>query len=152
MRETDIKKQLGLLKNLEPDKGFVQSSRMKILYGSEPTPSRMFVISQSLSSTLSMGLVVMFVVFIALGGVATLIRGPVFPSFQGADEQSLHAEAGTITQTIDVRLGEVNYLEDVEQNKLAQATAKKEATLIDEGQATSTDEEIDQLLNEAKEY
>ena len=153
MRETDIKKQLNMLKNLMPDEGFAKSSRMKILYDREPVQSRFFNVSQSLSTALSMGLIVMFVVFIALGGVATFLRGSAFPTFEGVNEESLHVEAGVITETIQVRLEEVDYLEEVEKSSLAQAPERQRANQeAFTEQATSTDEEIDNLLNEARDY
>lgn len=142
MKEEHIIKQLSMLKNIEPDADFARSARMAILYRTEPVHARFFGLTQSLSGTLAIGLVVMFIVFIAIGGVATVLRTPLSPTLQGVSEQNLASEAGSINETIDVHLSEVDYLARVESKKLAQAAPT----------GANTDEEIDMLLDEAKNY
>ena len=138
MKEEHIIKQLSTLKSIQPDADFARSARTTILYGSEPMPVRFFGLTQSLSTTLSIGLVVMFFVFIALGGVATMFRTPLSPTFQGVNEESLASEAGSINQTIDAHLNEVAYLPGDQGGGLV-TTA-------------NSDEEIDLLLTQAKSY
>jgi len=138
MKEEHIIKQLSTLKSIQPDADFARSARTTILYGSEPMPVRFFGLTQSLSTTLSIGLVVMFFVFIALGGVATMFRTPLSPTFQGVNEESLASEAGSINQTIDAHLNEVAYLSGDQGGGLV-TTA-------------NSDEEIDLLLTQAKSY
>ena len=150
MREEQLIKQLAALKNVEPDADFARGIRSKILYGSEPRPARFFGLAQSLSTTLSMGLVVLFFAFVALGGIATVLRHPAFPTFQGVNEQSLASEAGNINQAIDVHLSEVNYLTNFSQDdKLARAPRADDQSALG---GASTDEEIDDLLTQAKGY
>lgn len=150
MKEEQLIRQLAALRSVEPDADFAMSVRSKILYGSEPRQARFFGLTQSLSSTLSMGLVVLFFTFLALGGVATILRHPVFPTFQGVNEQSLANEAGNINENIDIRLSEVNYLTSVGQDdKLARASQINDELILGD---TSTDEEIDLLLTQAKRY
>ncbi|MDP3953775.1 MAG: hypothetical protein Q8P99_03070 [bacterium] len=150
MREEQLIKQLTALRGVEPDANFARGVRSKILYGSEPKPARFFGLAQSLSTTLSMGLVILFFAFLALGGVATLLRHPAFPTFQGVNEQSLASEAGDINENIDVRLGEVNYLTNVSyDSKLAKASRAEDWVILE---GANTDEEIDILLTQAKEY
>ena len=145
MKEEHIIKQLSTLKSIQPDADFARSARTTILYRSEPTPVRFFGLTQSLSTTLSIGLVVMFFVFVALGGVATVFRTPLSPTFQGVAEQSLSSEAGSINQTIDFHLNEVAYISGEEENALAMNAAPNT------GDANS-DKEIDLLLTQAKSY
>ncbi|MCR4261182.1 MAG: hypothetical protein NUV96_02535 [Candidatus Colwellbacteria bacterium] len=145
MREEHIIKQLSTLKSIQPDADFARSARTTILYRSEPMPVRFFGLTQSLSATLSIGLVVMFFVFVALGGVATVFRTPLSPTFQGVDEQSLASEAGSINQTIDFHLNEVAYISGEKENTLAMSATPNE------GDANS-DQEIDLLLTQAKSY
>ncbi len=142
MKEEHLIKQLSILKSVQPDADFARTARTTILYRSEPAPVRFFGLGQSLSNTLSIGLVIMFFVFVALGGVATVFRNPLSPTFQGVDEESLASEAGSINQTIDAHLNEVAYLSR-EQNKLVMAAPSETA---------NTDEEIDLLLTQAKSY
>ncbi len=150
MKEEKLIKQLAALRGVEPDPDFAQGLRSRIMYGSEPRQARFFGFAQSLSSTLSIGLVVLFFAFVALGGMASLLRHPSFPTFQGVNEQSLASEAGSINETIDVHLKEVNYLTNVSQDrKLAQAPKVDEQAYMG---AASTDEEIDILLTQAKSY
>lgn len=144
MKEEHIIKQLSTLKSVQPDADFARSARTTILYGSEPLPVRFFGLGQSLSNTLSIGLVVMLFVFIALGGVATVFRNPFSPTLQGVDEADLASEAGSINQTIDAHLSEVAYLSGDQGDKLAKATISEDAA--------STDEAIDLLLTQAKSY
>ena len=144
MKEEHIIKQLSTLKSIQPDADFARSARTTILYRSEPTPVRFFGLAQSLSTTLSIGLVVMFFVFIALGGVATMFRTPISPTFQGVDEASLANEAGSINQNTDARLSEVAYLSGEKNDSLAMTAPG--------GDTTNTDEEIDLLLTQAKSY
>lgn len=142
MKEEHIIKQLSTLRNIEPDADFARSARTTILYGSGPMPVHFFRLTQGLSATLSIGLVVMFFVFIALGGVGTFLRTPLSPTLQGVDGDSLASEAGTINETTNARLNEVAYLSGEEQEP---APAMSEDT-------TNTDEEIDSLLTQAKSY
>ena len=142
MKEEHIIKQLSTLRNIEPDADFARSARTTILYGSGPMPVRFFKLTQGLSATLSIGLVVMFFVFIALGGVGTLLRTPLSPTLQGVDENSLASEAGAINETTNARLGEVAYLSGEEQ----------EPSLAMSEDTTNSDEEIDSLLTQAKSY
>ena len=145
MKEEYIIKQLSTLKSIEPDADFARNARTTILYRSEPMPVRFFGLKQSLSTTLSIGLVVMLFVFIALGGVATMLRTPLSPTFQGVDEQSLASEAGSINQTIDARLSEVAYISGERENKLVMATTPSDGD-------SNADKEIDLLLTQAKGY
>jgi len=150
MREKDLLKQLSALRSLEPDQDFARGLRSKILYGGEPKQARAFGLIQSLSSTLSIGLVVLLFAFVALGGVASVLRHPVFPNFQGVNEQSLASEAGNINENINVHLNEVDYLANVgQESKLAQAR-RTSTDPVSEG--TSRDEEIDILLTQAKSF
>src|SRR3989344_3975350 len=144
MKEEHIIKQLSTLKSIQPDADFARSARTTILYRSEPMPVRFFGLGQSLSNTLSIGLVVMFFVFVALGGVATMFRNPLSPTFQGVDEKSLASEAGSINQTIDAHLSEVDYLSTEQNNELVMAVPIEAAA--------NTDKEIDLLLTQAKSY
>ena len=107
-------------------------------------PVRFFGLGQSLSNTLSIGLVVMFFVFIALSGVATMFRNPLSPTFQGVDEKSLASEAGSINQTIDAHLSEVDYLSTEQNNELVMVAPVEDTA--------NTDKEIDLLLTQAKSY
>lgn len=142
MNEKKLLKQLSLLKNLSPDADFARASRSRILYETQPKPGRFSIFSQSLSFSMSMGLLVLFFVFATLGGVSKLVRNPVFPTFEGVGGGSLVAEADSVSNSIDVRISEVQYLTDVEeQNPTA-------ATLVQD----SEDEEIDKLLVRAKNY
>lgn len=143
MREEHIIKQLSTLKSIQPDADFASSARTIILYRSEPTPARFFGLAQSLSSSLSIGLVVVLFVFVAIGGVATILRTPLSPTFHGVDEQSLATEAGSINQTIDAHLSEAAYISGKEQ-KLSMAVATEDNA--------NADEEIDLLLTQAKSF
>ena len=144
MKEEHIIKQLSTLKSIQPNADFARSARTTILYRSEPMPVRFFGLGQSLSNTLSIGLVVMFFVFVALGGVATLFRNPLSPTFQGVDEKSLASEAGSINQTIDAHLSEVDYLSTEQNNELVMVAPVEDTA--------NTDKEIDLLLTQAKSY
>ena len=146
MRQKDIKDQLKALQGLQPDADFAHESKFEILYA--PTKKgKLIMFTESLSSTVSMGLVVLFFVFIALGGVATILRNPIFPTFESVDQTKLTAEANTIETETKAHLEAVDYLEDPE--KLALAKINEDQESEDED---VTDEEIDQLLNEAKEF
>ena len=81
MKEEHIIKQLSTLKSIQPDADFARSARTTILYRSEPTPVRFFGLTQSLTNSLSIGLVVMLFIFVAIGGVATMFRTPISPTF-----------------------------------------------------------------------
>jgi hypothetical protein len=148
MRQQDIKNQLKTLQRLEPDSSYAQSSKFEILYNTPAKPGKFVLFSQSISSTVSMGLAVLFFVFVALGGVATILRNPVFPTFESVDEENLVAEAQMIQTESEIHLNEVHYLDDAEGRALARAKATKEK----EADSKVTDEEIDQLLNQAKEF
>jgi len=145
MTQKQIKDQLKLLQKIQPDTEYAKASKFEILYA--PTKQGKFVLfMESLSSTVSMGLVVLFFVFIAIGGVATILRNPIFPTFESVNQRSLTAEANTINTETQTKLEEVSYLEDSEDKSLARAKAKEEGI-----QSELKEEEIDQLLNEAKE-
>ena len=143
MKEEHIIKQLSSLKSIQPDADFARSARTTILYRSEPTPVRFFGLTQSLTNSLSIGLVVMLFIFVAIGGVATMFRTPISPTFHGVDAQSLATEAGSINQTIDAHLSEAAYISG-EENKFSMALTTESDT--------NTDEEIDLLLTQAKGY
>lgn len=151
MREDHIVRQLNTLNKITPDGAFADESKMKILYGTKPRGFGFNIFSQSLSMTASMGLIAVLFVFIALGGVSTALRKPIFPTFEGVGSEKLSAEAGTINNTIDVRIKEVRYLSSstAERNLSMAAEPQLEVSNLDDG---ATDEEIDQLLVRARNY
>ncbi|MFH1694495.1 MAG: hypothetical protein ABH880_01925 [Patescibacteria group bacterium] len=143
MKEDLIIKQLSGLKSIEPNQDYAASSKLKLIYQTPQKTGPMFAFSQSLSASLSMGLVMVLFIFVAIGGVSNILRSPLSPVFNGVSEE-LVAEAGEVNDAIDIHLEEVKYLTDITNNSLVQATIEK--TDI----SNSADEEIDNLLSEAK--
>ncbi|MDD5710684.1 MAG: hypothetical protein PHV43_01110 [Candidatus Colwellbacteria bacterium] len=139
MKETQILQQLGHLKGIQPSPDFANSSKLQILYQTHQKPSGVFMLAQSLSASLSIGLVIIFFVFIAVLGASNL-RSPLSPTFEGVNG-SLTAEADSVNTTIDIHLEEMQYVTDI----AAQTLAKSEQ--IDK--ESSLDEEVDSMLNEA---
>ncbi|PIR98299.1 MAG: hypothetical protein COT89_00200 [Candidatus Colwellbacteria bacterium CG10_big_fil_rev_8_21_14_0_10_42_22] len=142
MKEEYIIKQLNSLKNIEPGADYAASSKLKLLYETPQKPRRVFLLSQSLSTTLSIGLAIVLFVFIGLGSASNIFRNPLSPTFTGVN-QELTSEAGKLSDTIDIHLEEVRYLTDVTTNPLVRANIQN----VEEN--NSTDEEIDDLLDEA---
>lgn len=84
----------------------------------------------------------MLFVFVAIGGVASVLRTPISPTLSGVDEASLASEAGSVNQTIDTHLKDVAYTPG-DTNRLAMAAPDE---------SINPDEEIDLLLTQAKGY
>jgi hypothetical protein len=139
MKETQIIQQLNQLRSITPDPDFANSSKLKIIYQTPQRPGGVFVIIQSLSASLSIGLVIVLFVFVALLGVSNL-RSPLSPTFEGVNG-GLVAEADSVNATINIHLEEMQYITDIATKTLARGNQ-------DDGN-NSSDEEIDDLLNEA---
>jgi hypothetical protein len=139
MREDQIIKQLGALRSIQPDAGFARSSKLKIMYSAPQKASGVWVLAQSLSASLSIGLVIIFFALVAVFGMSSL-RSPMSPALEGVNGD-LVAEADTVNAAIDIHLDEIQYVADVTTKTLVRG---------DQNQTPpSSDEEIDSLLNEA---
>jgi hypothetical protein len=139
MKEAQIIKQLGALKGIQPDAGFAQSSKLEIIYSTPQRTGGVWMIAQSLSASLSIGLVIIFFVFVAVLGASSL-RSPMSPALEGVNGD-LVAEADTVNTTINIQLDEIQYVADV----TAKALVRGEQNQTE----PSPDEEIDSLLDEA---
>lgn len=139
MKDEQIIKQLGGLKGIQPDADYAAGSKLKLIHQTPQKSGRVLLLSDSISSSLSIGLVIVLFVFAALSGISSIVRSPLSPTFEGVNG-SLTAEAGDINETIDIHLEEVKYLAEVATRTVAIAN-------LDE--RNSADEEVDLLLNEA---
>jgi|GEM_PF-2815444 hypothetical protein len=143
MKEEYIIKRLTSLQKIQPDADFVASSKLRILYQTPHSqrPRGIWVLTQGLSTSLSIGLAVIMFAFITVLGVSNF-RSPMSPTFEGVD-QGLVIEAGELGKTIDIHLEEAQYVADVASDTLVQGDHEaKTAT-------TSDDEKIDNMLDEA---
>ena len=152
MREDHIKNQLGSLRGLAPDESFAQNSKQKIIYGAHPKPGGFHLFSQSLSTSLSMALVVVFFAFVAVSSVSNILTSPVSPTLEGVSQPSLIAEADDINASTDIHLKDAEYLASDSKRLLAKIKVDEAEVEIPEDDEDITDEEIDQLLNKAKNY
>ncbi|OGY56740.1 MAG: hypothetical protein A2Y84_01485 [Candidatus Colwellbacteria bacterium RBG_13_48_8] len=145
MNQDQIIKQLSSLRGLQPGSSFASETRLKVIQGARPRVGGLFIFSQSLSNTLSIGLVIVFFIFLALSGTTNFLRGPALPTFEGINGANVVAEADNISDAADIYLQEVQYLQETQEKKLARASIVGEIS-------PSADEEIDRLLDEAKSY
>ncbi len=139
MKEEHIIQQLNQLRGIKPNPDFVSSSKLKIIYQTPQRPSGIGVLTQGLSASLSIGLVIVFFVFLTAFGVSSL-RSPLSPTFEGVDG-NLVAEADDVNTTINIHLEEVQYITDIATKALARGDQNNEDN--------SSDEAVDHLLNEA---
>ncbi|PIR98311.1 MAG: hypothetical protein COT88_02240 [Candidatus Colwellbacteria bacterium CG10_big_fil_rev_8_21_14_0_10_41_28] len=143
MNEQQLIKQLNSLKEIRPDEGFASTLKAQLAI-EEMDSSRFYLLSQSLVSSFSVGVAILLFIFIALGGVANTLKGPLFPTLEGVDKNTLASEASDIQNKIDKSINDVDYLS--EDRKLARAN------ISDTSYESSEDEEIDQLLEDAISY
>jgi hypothetical protein len=139
MREEHIIKQLNSLRGIIPDSDFANSSKLRIMHQAPQRPGGILMMAQGLSASLSIGLIMVFFVFMAVLGVSSL-RSPLSPTFEGVSGD-LAIEADNVNTTIDIRLEEVQYVADVAAKTLAKSNQSSASD--------SSDEKIDNMLDEA---
>lgn len=140
MREAQITEKLRQLRSITPDPGFASSSKLQIVYQTPQKSTGVWALTQTLSASVSIGLVIVLFVFVTVLGVSNL-RSPLSPTLEGVDK-SLTAEADNVNATINIHLEEVQYVTNIAAQTLVKNDQAKQRD-------NSSDEVVDDLLQEA---
>ena len=150
MTEKEIIKDLQGLRTITPDSDYIKNSRSLILSSGKVTalhaPKAMNVLTQGLNFALSTTFLAAALFIIILGGSLNLLKTIFLPPLEGVGSQSLITEANTISQDIDIRLKEIDYL--TEERPVVALRAEINAPAFEK----TADHEIDQLLNQVISY
>ena len=147
MTERELITKLKALRAIEPDAGYVRTSRYLILSGEETKqqPLGQGIFSRGINFTFSVALTAVFLIALTFGGMTNYFKTLLLPSFQGVGNNGLVTEADTITNDINIRLDDIEYFDN------SVALIDTPNLPVTKSQAGSEDE-IDKLLEEVISY
>ena len=148
MTERDLIKNLRALNEIKPNQEFARVSRSEILSPKLNIPIdrtlKRGIFSRGVSFAVSLSLATVFMLLLAIGGIAGSLKTFLLPTLQVVNNDNLVSEADTITNDIDIRLNDIEYF-----GQTKQTVAFAEPTVTD---YQAGENEIDRLLNEVIDY